>query len=203
MSDVERWMFDCESSSLCSLCVPTEFACLLAVAAILLIAWGISIDSFDVRAKAGNVLGELISTCCISSLFSLDLVSKRLNNTGRHSTFFFLLPGITDFEQIIRESQTGESKRGLAVSPLLRHLHLAGPCNRRSLCTQSRRRPSVASPGSVHSTTTLFASGAALQAWSDPRSASRAKCTCSNSGPAECRVSKKKSNFSRLVFVIR
>lgn len=63
-----------KTSSLHLLCVPTEIACLLVVTAALLITWGISINSFDVRGKAGNVLGELISTCYISPLFSLDLV---------------------------------------------------------------------------------------------------------------------------------
>ncbi|XP_075893243.1 protein FAM3C [Nelusetta ayraudi] len=62
-----------------------EIACLLVVTAVLLITWGISINSFDVRGKAGNVLG------------------------------------ISDFEQIIRESQTEapEPKCGLSrVCPL-------------------------------------------------------------------------------------
>lgn len=73
MLDVGCWMFSLRDfSSLRSLCVPTEIACLLVVTAVLLITWGISINSFDVRGKAGNVLGELISTCYISPLFSLD-----------------------------------------------------------------------------------------------------------------------------------
>lgn len=50
-----------KSSSLCSLRLKAALR-LPAVIAVLLITWGISINSFDVQEKARNILGELIST---------------------------------------------------------------------------------------------------------------------------------------------
>lgn len=61
-------MFCLESFTPTHLCVRlTEIVCLLVVTAVLLIAWAISINPFDVHEKARNVLGELISTYYISS----------------------------------------------------------------------------------------------------------------------------------------
>lgn len=47
---------------------------LLAVAATLLITWRISINCFDVREKASNILGKLISAYYISCLLSFPFI---------------------------------------------------------------------------------------------------------------------------------